>query len=751
MVHTVGEVVTTTAVQSVPGVSSDGAGHARRALELVARMTLGEKIGQMSQVNIGADHVPADLRGAIAAGRVGSVLNAVGVDLVNELQCLAVEESRLGIPLLIGRDVIHGFKTVFPIPLGQAASWNPERVREGARVAAAEAASVGVNWTFAPMMDISRDPRWGRIAESLGEDPYLSSRLAAAMVRGFQGDNLAARGTIAACAKHFAGYGASEAGRDYNTTNVSENEMRNVYLPPFKAAIDAGVASLMASFSDLDGVPATANEWLMKRVLRDEWGFAGLLVSDWESISELMVHGLTANHRQSALAAARAGIDMEMASTTYRDHLEGLVGDGHIAEAELDVMVANILRVKFALGLFERPYTDAAEHAALANPDHLRAAKDAALESLVLLKNDDQVLPLDAHRARSLAVIGPLADAPFDQLGTWVFDGDPKLSITPLDALRETLGEAVTIHFAGALATSRSRDRQGFDEALAAARRADAVLLFLGEESVLSGEAHSRADIRLPGAQEALIEAVAALGKPTVLIVLAGRPLALGNVVDDVASILYAWHPGTMGGPAIAEVLLGRASPSGKLPVTLPRQVGQVPIYYNHKNTGRPATPESFVHIDDLPASAPQLSTGNTSFHLDAGYTPLFAFGHGLGYGEFSYQRIRVSDRRITLGSSFAIEAELTNVGIREAVEVAQLYIRDLVADVTRPVRELKGFQRVRLKPGETARVSFRLGTEELAFYNRRMRSVVEPGRFQAWIGGSSEAALMAEFEVVGG
>lgn len=729
-----------------PGLANSAS---QRAAVLVARMSLAEKIGQMSQVNLGADQVPDHLRDAIAAGHIGSFLNAVGVDVVNELQRIAVEESQHGIPLLIGRDVIHGFKTVFPIPLGQAATWNPERAAKAARVAAAEAAANGINWTFAPMVDLARDPRWGRIAESLGEDPYLSSRLAIAMVKGFQGDELAAATSIAACAKHFAGYGASESGRDYNTTNIPENEMRNVYLPPFRAAVEAGVATLMASFSDLDGVPASANEWLMKQVLRNEWGFEGFVVSDWESISQLVVHGLTGNNRDSALAAASAGVDMEMASTTYHDHLEQLVHEGHITEAEVDRMVASILRVKFDLGLFENPYTNPGDHAAIANPGHLKAAQQTAVESLVLLKNERGTLPLERSTIDTLAVIGPLADAACDQMGTWIFDGDPQLSVTPLTSLREAAGQDMEVRFAQGLATSRSRDRDGFAKALEIAAASDAVLLFLGEESILSGEAHCRADICLPGVQEALIEAVAALGKPTVLIVMAGRPLAMQNIIDRVPAILYAWHPGSMGGPAIADVLLGKTSPSGKLPVTFPRVVGQIPIYYAHKQTGKPATPESFVHIDEIPANAPQLSVGNTSFHLDAGHTPLFAFGHGLSYGEFAYDHIGMSEHQIRMGSTFEIRAILTNTGSKAAVEVAQLYIRDLVANVTRPVRELKGFQRIHLQPGERATVTFELNTDDLAFYGRNMQRIVEPGQFHAWIGGSSEARLMTEFEVV--
>lgn len=718
-----------------------------RVEALLAQMTLREKIGQLSQRNVGVDHIPDPIREAIADGKIGSVLNAVGPELTAELQRIAVQESRLGIPLLIGRDVIHGFRTVFPIPLGQAASFHPDGVREGARLAALEAVANGVNWTFAPMIDISRDARWGRIAESFGEDPFLTSVLAVASVEGYQGEDLGGPGRIAATAKHFAGYGASESGRDYNTTNIPENELRNVYLPPFRAAVDAGVASLMASFSDIDGVPASANRWLMRDVLRDEWGFRGLVVSDWESISQLTIHGLTADGRGAAAEAMNAGIDMEMQSATYEHFVEDLVEDGRLSTDTIDEMVRNVLRVKFHLGIMD----------AVPDPDavtvdleaHLEATRVAARESLVLLKNDGDVLPLDADAVRTLAVIGPLADAPYDQLGTWIFDGDRALAVTPLQALRDELGDAVDIRYVPTLATSRTRDQSNFEAALDAVRAADAVLLFLGEESILSGEAHSRADIQLPGAQEALVEAVAAIGKPTAAVILAGRPLALQNVVDDLPAILYAWHPGTMGGPAIVDVVFGAESPSGKLPVTFPRMSGQVPIYYNHKNTGKPATVDSFVPIDEIPPEAPQLSVGNTAHHLDAGFTPLFPFGHGLGYTTFAYDDLVVRTPRVALDGVVEVEATVRNTGQRPGIEVVQLYIRDLVGNVTRPVRELKGFQRIRLEPGQSRTVRFALPTDALAFYGRDMQRRIEAGAFHVWIGGSSATTLRAGFELV--
>ena len=719
-----------------------------RVVELLSRMTIEEKIGQMVQTNYPGE-VSADMRGAIEAGQVGSLLNVVDVDAANELQRIATEESRLGIPLLLARDVIHGFRTVLPIPLGQAATWNPELVERGTRIAALEAARTGVNWALAPMIDISRDPRWGRIAESFGEDPYLTSRLAVAMVEGFQGEDLSAPGTIAACAKHFAGYGASEAGRDYNTTNIPENELRNVYLPPFKAAIDAGVATLMASFSDLNGVPASGNRFLMQDVLRDEWDFDGLVVSDWDSIDQLTDHGFAADFRDAAFRAANAGVNMEMVSRTYADHLAELVEQGKIGLQRIDQLVGEILRIKLRLGLFENPYTEPGEFPESGNDDHLAVAREAALQSLVLLQNEDNALPLDVGALNSIAVIGPLSDDPYEQLGTWIFDGDPGLSRTPLQAIRSFVGDRAEINHVRALETSRSRDTGGFGEALEAARASDAVVLFLGEESILSGEAHSRADIDLPGAQVDLVRALRAAGKPVIAFILAGRPLTVENILQDVDALVFAWHPGAMGGPAIADVLFGVESPSGKLPVTFPRVVGQIPIYYAHKNTGKPATPDTYVHLDDLPVRGAQAAYGMTSHHLDAGYTPLFPFGFGLSYGRFNYTEIELSRSTLGMSDSLTVQAIVTNSGDMEADEVVQLYVRDLVGDVTRPVKELKGFQRIRLQPGESSTVSFALNSADLAFYGQDMELMTEPGEFHVWVGGSSDADLRASFTLV--
>ncbi|WOH37054.1 beta-glucosidase BglX [Thalassotalea fonticola] len=716
--------------------------------QLLSQMSIEEKIGQMSQLAGHEGWIPENLSAALRAGKVGSVLNEVDLPTVNELQRIAVEESRLGIPLLIGRDVIHGFKTIFPIPLGQAASWSPKVIEQGARISALESSTCGVNWTFAPMIDISRDPRWGRIAESLGEDPYLCSALGVAMVNGFQGKDLKDIGSIASCAKHFAGYGASESGRDYNTANIPENELRNVYLPPFKAAADAGVATFMASFSDLNGVPASGNEWLMKEVLREEWNYPGFVVSDWDSIRQLTIHGFTANDKAAAFEAANAGINMEMVSSTYHDHLQALVSEGKIDLEKIDLMVGRILTLKYDLGLFDNPYTDPASLPTILNKENLAAAKQAAVKSCVLLQNSNSLLPISTNTVNSLAVIGPLADDGYEQLGTWIFDGEAQHSQTCLQAIKDFVGESVEVNYEKALTNSRSHNQDEFERAVAIATSADVAMLFLGEESILSGEAHCRSTIDLPGCQEQLISAISKTGTPIVLVVMAGRPLTLTNIVDKVDSILYAWHPGTMGGPAIADLIFGVESPSGKLPVTFPRTVGQIPLYYAQKHTGKPATEASFVHMNDVPERAAQTSLGMAATHLDTHFSPLFHFGFGLSYSQFAYSNITLSDANISLGETLTISAQLTNTGEFAAEEIAQLYIRDLVGSVTRPIKELKGFQRVHLTAGETTTITFELSTDDLAFYDRKMQLNAEPGQFHLWVGGSSEATLRTEFYI---
>ncbi|MEO0365140.1 MAG: glycoside hydrolase family 3 N-terminal domain-containing protein [Pseudomonadota bacterium] len=711
-------------------------------------MTLSEKVGQLVQSDASWGYPPDYLGDRLRAGGIGSVLNLANRDLVNALQRIAVEESRLGIPLLVGRDVIHGFRHVMPIPLGQAASWDVALVERAARCAATEAARVGINWTFAPMIDIARDARWGRIAESPGEDPTLAGAMARAMVRGFQTDDLAAPDAIAACAKHFAAYGAVDGGRDYATTNVPRNELRNVYLPPFKAAVDAGVASVMTSFSDIDGVPATANDFLLRDVLRDEWQFDGLVVSDWDSVSQLSIHGLTADDRDAARAAIGAGVDMEMNGPCYSAHLVDLVEKGQVAESVIDKAVVNVLRLKFRLGLFDRPFVDDDLHPAFDEIHARNVARKLARNSIVLLKNDRKALPIRVEALSRVALLGPLAHAPYQQLGTWVFDGDPELSVTLLDALKSALPESVSLDYHRVMQHSRSHAMPDLNAALEDAGRADVVVLGLGEESILSGEAHCRANIDLPGAQNELVRAVRAMGKPVIGVVLAGRPLTLDSVIDEFDALLYAWHPGIETGPALVDLLLGKTSPSGKLPVSFPKVVGQIPIHYNHKRGGKPPSPDQVAHIDELDTRAPQTSVGMTSYYLDAGYEPLFPFGFGLSYGEFHYHDLQLARDRLAPNEALQLSVELTNQGEYDAEEVVQVYVRDLVGSVTRPVRELKAFQRVHVSAASTCTVAFEIPVSDLGFYGRDDRWSIEPGAFQIWVGGDSNAALSANFEI---
>jgi len=720
----------------------------RRVEALLKRMTLGEKIGQMVQINAFGGRIPDDLRRQVREGRIGSMLNEIEPETSQELQRLAVKESRLGIPLIMGRDVIHGYRTIFPIPLGQAAAWDPELVESCARVAAAEASAAGFHWTFAPMMDIARDPRWGRIAEGFGEDPYLASQLAAAMVRGFQGDELSSPHSIAACAKHFAGYGAAEGGRDYNTAVIPEGLLRDVYLPPFKAAVDSGAASIMTSFNEINGVPSSGNAFLLRQVLRDEWGFKGFVVSDWGSLAEMIEHGFASDLKDVAVKSLRAGVDMEMQSPAYAEHLSELVQTGVVPPDLIDQAVRNILRIKLRLGLFDGRALALAKKPGPPTAESMALAKRAALESAVLLKNEQRLLPLQRSTS-SIAVIGPLADDPYEVLGTWNRDGQIEDTVTPLAAIRSLLGAGTKIRYAGGLATTRSHDRAGFAKALAAARNSDLVLVFAGEESILSGEAHSRAYLNLPGAQDDLIEALAKTGKPIVLVVLAGRPLTIGRVAAQCQAVLYAWHPGTQTGAALADLLFGLESPSGKLPVTFPQVEGQIPIYYAHKNTGRPPEARTLLGIDDIPLRAQQSTPGDASRYLDIGYLPLFPFGYGLSYGEFAYANLRLSSTHLALGDTLRVSADVTNKGRMAADETVQLYVRDLVASLTRPVKELKGFRKVRIKPGETQSVTLDVPVASLGFHNAKMRYVVEPGAFRLWVGGDSQSGLAAEFEVV--
>ncbi|MGC8639946.1 MAG: glycoside hydrolase family 3 N-terminal domain-containing protein [Isosphaeraceae bacterium] len=713
-----------------------------RVRSLLDRMTLEEKLGQMSQAAY-PGKIDDRFKDEIRHGRWGSLFNGGSLEEKTQLQRIAREESRLGIPILFGQDVIHGYKTVFPIPLGQAASWDPELVSRAARVAAREVYAHGVRWTFSPMMDIARDPRWGRIAESLGEDPYLASMLAAAMVLGYQGDSLAAPGSIAACAKHYVGYGAAEAGRDYNSTWIPESLLRDVYLKPFEIARQAGVASYMTAFNSLNGVPATANAFTLRQVLRKEWGFQGLVVSDYTAVHELIEHGFAADAKDAAWKAIDAGVDMEMVSTDFHDHVKSLIHGKQLDPRLIDDAVRNILRLKFRLGLFDLEMPVAEKGSVMPAPAALEIARKLAAESLVLLKNENRALPL-ARAVGKVAVIGPLADSPADQLGAWAMFTDQGAVRTPLAALRHVLGEKRVVHVPG-LKNSRDTSVDGFAAALGAARSADVVLLFVGEEATLSGEAHSRAFLNLPGAQEALAAEVARAGKPVIAVVMAGRPLTLGDFARRVSAILYAWHPGTMGGPAIVDALFGDVVPSGKLPVTFPRAVGQVPIYYAHLNTGRPPSPKD---LGIVPGS-PRAQTIYRSEYIDIDYKPAYPFGFGLSYTHFDLANLRLSARELPLGGSLTVSADLTNSGRFEADEVVQLYTRDLVASVSRPVRELKGFRRVHLRPGQKVTVSFTLRPPDLAFHDSRMRPVTEPGAFRVWIAADSTSGLEGEFKVV--
>jgi beta-glucosidase len=726
-----------------------------RVGSLLQEMTIAEKIGQLQQMNGIGGAVTGDaqrladertLHEFIRKGQVGSILNDVDPSSINRLQKMAVEESRLGVPLIFARDVIHGFRTVFPIPLGQAASWNPQLVEQAAAVAAREARSVGVRWTFAPMVDIARDPRWGRIAESLGEDPCLASALSAAMVRGFQGNDLSSSDRIAACAKHFAGYGAGEGGRDYNSAVLSPSLLHNVYLPPFKAAVDAGAATLMTSFNDVNGVPGSANRYLLRDVLRNDWGFRGFVVSDWESIHEMVEHGYCGDDEDAARAAALAGVNVEMVSTSYHEHLAELIEEGEVPESIVDALVAEVLRMKFRLGLFDKPYVEDSPGPLLAK-EHLDAAHELARQSIVLLKNEERLLPIDKANVTRLAVIGPLADDKEAQLGAWVLDGRADECRTPLAAIRETAGDGAEVIYASGLADDLERATTGFDEAVAAAQTADVVLLFVGEGADLSGEARSRAILDLPGAQNELVDAIVATGKPIVLIVQAGRPLTAGRQIEKVDSVLYSFHAGTMAGPAIADVLWGDQSPSGKLPVTIPKSVGQVPLYYNHANTGRPPRNYKFEK-HHLVEDEIKRDLGHNSNYIDVTPYPLFPFGYGLSYTSFEYGKARMP-KRLNSDETFDIRIPVTNTGDRAGHEVVQLYLRDLVGSIVRPVRELKAFKQLQLDRGESNTVHFKLTADDLAFFNNDGERVIEAGEFEVFIGGSSLAPSVGRFELV--
>ena len=701
---------------------------------LLRRMTLEEKLGQLQQLDGEANgNFRPEHRDLVRKGLLGSTLNVRGAQRTNQLQRIAVEESRLKIPILFGFDVIHGYRTIFPVPLGEASSWDPAVAERSASIAAAEARAAGVHWTFAPMVDIARDARWGRIIEGSGEDPYLGSVMAAARVRGFQGRDYSAPDKVLACAKHWVAYGAAEAGRDYNTTDMSEATLRQIYFPPFKAAVDEGVGTFMSAFNDLNGVPASANSFTLTRVLRGEWKFDGFVVSDYTAVQELMQHGVAAGEKEAARLALNAGVDMEMVSRLYNQHGAELLRTGQVSQATIDEAVRRVLRIKFRLGLFEHPYADESrERSLILSPANVAAAREIATRSIVLLKNDRETLPVNKS-IKSIAVIGPLADDQLDMIGSWSGDGNPHDSVTLLAGIKAKVSPATKIIYArGCSVECGSGD--GFDEAVRAARESDIIIVAVGESAAMSGEASSRSSLDLPGRQLDLVKALHATGKPVVVVLMNGRPLTINWIAENAPAILETWFAGSQAGNAVADVLFGDANPGGKLPVTFPRAVGQEPLYYNHLNTGRP----------------PDANNKYTSKYLDVAWTPLFPFGYGLSYTTFRLSDLRLNTVRIRPDGKIIVSVQIQNIGSRIGDEVVQLYLKDVAASVTRPVKELKGFQRVSLQPGEKRRLEFTLGPQQLGFYNQDMRFIVEPGEFKVMVGTSSADPheLVANFEV---
>jgi len=704
----------------------------QRVNALLSQMTLEEKLGQLQQLdgegngNFRPEHL--DL---IRKGLLGSTLNVRGAQRTNQVQRVAVNESRLKIPVLFGFDVIHGYRTIFPIPLAEASSWDPPLAERSAAVAAQEANNAGVRWTFAPMVDIARDPRWGRITEGAGEDPFLGAAFARARVRGFQGLDYSEPDKVLACAKHWVAYGAAEGGRDYNTTDVSEHTLREIYFPPFKAAVDAGVGTLMSSFNALNGVPASSNPFTLTKVLREEWKFDGFVVSDYTSVRELINHGVAANEKEAAALALNAGIDMEMVSRSFNQFGPQLLKQNKLTTATIDEAVRRILRIKFRLGLFDKPFTDETrEPGSLLRPESIRLAREIAGRSMVLLKNDRDALPLNKN-VGSIAVLGPLADDRRAPLGWWAGDGKPEDTITPLAGIKQKVSAQTKVGYAkGCEVTGDST--AGFQEAVDLAKASDVAILFVGEIADMVGEGASRASLDLPGPQMKLVQAIQATGKPTVVVLVNGRPLSIGWIVDNVPAILESWMGGSQSGNAIADVLFGDVNPGAKLPVSFPRTVGQIPIYYNHLNTGRPPDP----------------SNRYNSKYSDIPSTPLFPFGYGLSYTTFKISNLQLSAPQINVNGKLTVSVEVENTGRRAGDEVVQLYIRDPVASMARPVKELKGFQRVSLQPGEKKRVEFVLASEQLGFWNREVRYVVEPGEFRVMVGANSVDLTEATFQV---
>ncbi|AUC23973.1 beta-glucosidase [Polaribacter sejongensis] len=728
-------------------------------------MTLDEKIGQLNLPTSG-DITTGTAKGTdvgerIKEGKVGGLFNIKTAEKIYEVQKIAVEQSRLGIPLIFGMDVIHGYKTTFPIPLGLSSSWDMEMIEKTARVAATEASADGINWTFSPMVDISRDPRWGRVSEGNGEDPYLGSKIAVAMVNGYQSDDLSANNTLMACVKHFALYGASEAGRDYNTVDMSRNRMYNEYLAPYKAAVDAGVGSVMASFNEIDGIPATGNKWLLTDVLRDDWGFNGFVVTDYTGIYEMIAHGVGDKYQVSE-QALKAGVDMDMAGDSpsvpaaFIKTLKESYENGKVTMDEIDTAVKRMLTAKYQLGLFDNPYKycdlDRAK-TEIFTPENKAFARKVSAESMVLLKNEDQLLPL--KKSGTIALIGPLAKAANNMAGTWSVATDQEKSNSVFDGLKEVIGDKATMLYAKGsnidydleleqratmfgkgIPRDGRTDKQLLDEALKIAAKSDIIVATIGESAELSGESSSRTDLGIPQVQKDLLNALLKTGKPIVLVLFTGRPLVLVEENENVPAILNAWFPGSEAGLAISDVLFGDVNPSGKLTATFPRNVGQVPLFYNHKNTGRPLgnTEGKFEKFK--------------SNYIDVRNEPLYPFGYGLSYTTFDYENLKLDTTSINMDGEINVSVEVTNSGDYDGKEVVQLYIRDLVGSITRPVKELKGFQKVEIKKGETQNITFKISVEDLKFYNSELDFVAEPGQFQVFVGTNSDTKMMKEFEL---
>jgi beta-glucosidase len=716
----------------------------RFVAELMAKMTLDEKVGQLNLLTSNWESTGPTMRDSykedVRAGRVGAIFNAYTAKYTRELQALAVEGTRLKIPLIFGYDVIHGHRTIFPISLGEAASWDLQAIEKAARISAIEASAEGIHWTFSPMVDIARDARWGRISEGAGEDVYLGSLIAKARVRGYQGDDLSRPDTILATAKHFAAYGAAQAGRDYHTVDISERTLRDVYLPPFKAAADAGAATFMTSFNEYDGVPASGNHYLLTDVLRDKWGFKGFVVTDYTSINEMVPHGYSKDLKEAGEQAINAGVDMDMQGAVYMENLAGSVTAGKVDIKRVDAAVKSILEMKYRLGLFEDPYryaNEAREKATIYKPEFLEAARDVARKSIVLLKNKDNALPL-AAAAKSIAVIGPLGNSKEDMIGSWSAAGDRKTRpVTLFEGLQAGARKGATIAYAkgASYAFADAGKTDGFAEAIALAQKSDVIIAAMGERWDMTGEAASRTSLDLPGNQQALLEELKKTGKPVILVLMSGRPNSIEWADANVDAIVEAWYPGTMGGHAIADILYGDYNPSAKLPVTFPRNVGQVPIHYDMKNTGRP-----------IELGAP--GAKYVSRYLDVPNTPLYPFGYGLSYTSFAYSPVTLDKATMRPGEKLTATVTVTNSGARDGEEVVQLYVRDLVGSVTRPVKELKGFEKISLRKGEKRTIRFTLTDADLAFTRADMSWGSEPGQFRLWVGPSSAEGSEAAFEL---